>query len=223
MDRIAQLKAFLEDSPGDSFLQHALALEYIKLNDDAAARGVFEALLAREPGYVGSYYHLGRLLERTGERDAAIATLRGISAADAAMKDVVETRLARLLVDAGKPADALALLGQRLEPLPRRIDPTDARVVDVLFVDEQHELVGGAALGSLHAAAVEPIHLRLRHRALGHAGVELVDLGAVIYLRHQDHSVRRIANFLDRKLAFGCGLRLLRQAVLEPERDFTRQ
>ncbi len=82
MDRIAQLKAFLEDSPNDSFLQHALALEYIKLNDDAAARGVFEALLAREPGYVGSYYHLGRLLERTGERDAAIAVYeKGMSVA----------------------------------------------------------------------------------------------------------------------------------------------
>ncbi|WP_343704776.1 tetratricopeptide repeat protein [Chitinophaga sp.] len=82
MDRIAQLKAFLESSPGDSFLQHALALEYIKLKDDATARGIFEALLEKEPGYVGSYYHLGRLLERTGERDAAIAVYeKGMSVA----------------------------------------------------------------------------------------------------------------------------------------------
>lgn len=82
MDRITQLKAFLEGSPTDSFLQHALALEYIKLNNDAAARSEFEALLQREPGYVGSYYHLGRLLERTGERDAAIAVYeKGMSVA----------------------------------------------------------------------------------------------------------------------------------------------
>lgn len=82
MDRIAQLKAFLESSPNDGFLQHALALEYIKLNDDAAARGVFEALLARDPGYVGSYYHLARLLERAGERDAALAVYeKGMTAA----------------------------------------------------------------------------------------------------------------------------------------------
>ncbi|MBO9154302.1 tetratricopeptide repeat protein [Chitinophaga sp. GCM10012297] len=73
MDRISRLQAFLADSPQDSFLQHALALEYIKINDDRSARGVFEALLANDPKYVGSYYHLGKLLERMGEQDAAIA------------------------------------------------------------------------------------------------------------------------------------------------------
>ena len=73
MDRIAQIKAFLEDSPNDSFLKHALALEYIKQQDDAAAKAVFGELLSAEPGYVGSYYHLGKLLERNGEHDEAIA------------------------------------------------------------------------------------------------------------------------------------------------------
>lgn len=73
MDRISQLKAFLADSPQDSFLQHALALEYIKINDDRSARSAFEALLANDPKYVGSYYHLGKLLERLGEQNAAIA------------------------------------------------------------------------------------------------------------------------------------------------------
>lgn len=74
MDRIAQIKAFLENSPNDSFLKHALALEYIKQQNDEAAKQVFEELLAAEPGYVGSYYHLGKLLERNGEQNAAIAT-----------------------------------------------------------------------------------------------------------------------------------------------------
>lgn len=73
MDRIAQLKAFLAESPADSFLRHALALEYIKINDDRSAREAFETLLANDPKYVGSYYHLGKLLERLGEQDAAIA------------------------------------------------------------------------------------------------------------------------------------------------------
>lgn len=72
MDRIAQLKTFLESSPGDSFLKHALALEYIKKQDDVSARAVFEELLTQEPGYVGSYYHLGKLLERTGEPEKAL-------------------------------------------------------------------------------------------------------------------------------------------------------
>lgn len=64
MDRIAALKSFLESSPDDSFLLHALALEHIKLGNDAAAHELFTSLLERDPGYVGSYYHLGKLLER---------------------------------------------------------------------------------------------------------------------------------------------------------------
>ena len=72
MDRIAKLKEFLQVNPGDSFVQHALALEYVKAGDDASARRHFEELLARQPGYVGSYYHLGKLLEREGNSDEAI-------------------------------------------------------------------------------------------------------------------------------------------------------
>ena len=72
MDRIEKLKEFLRQSPADSFLQHALALEYIKLGNDAEGRKLFEAILKREPGYVGTYYHLAKLLERTGDNDAAV-------------------------------------------------------------------------------------------------------------------------------------------------------
>ena len=72
MDRIEKIKQMMADSPGDSFLQHALALEYIKLGKEGDARKLFETILEREPGYVGSYYHLAKLLERTGETDAAI-------------------------------------------------------------------------------------------------------------------------------------------------------
>ena len=85
MDRIARIKEFLKDSPNDSFLKHALALEYIKIGDDNAARTLFEELLAFEPGYVGSYYHLGRLLERTGLPQEAIAAYeKGMEMAKAA-------------------------------------------------------------------------------------------------------------------------------------------
>ncbi|HEY6502921.1 MAG TPA: tetratricopeptide repeat protein [Chitinophagaceae bacterium] len=72
MDRINKLKEFLTANPADSFVQHALALEYIKLGDDAEARKLFETILEREPGYVGSYYHLAKLLERNGDEQAAI-------------------------------------------------------------------------------------------------------------------------------------------------------
>jgi Tfp pilus assembly protein PilF len=72
MSRIDKLKEFLEATPNDSFLQHALALEYIKAGNDDEAKLLFEAILQREPNYVGSYYHLGKLLERAKEITNAI-------------------------------------------------------------------------------------------------------------------------------------------------------
>lgn len=72
MDRIAKLKEFLIANPVDSFVQHALALEYIKLGDDEGARRLFEEILNREPGYIGSYYHLGKLLERNEKTEEAV-------------------------------------------------------------------------------------------------------------------------------------------------------
>jgi Tfp pilus assembly protein PilF len=72
MDRIKKLKEFLRLAPEDSFVRHALALEHIKLGDDAKARELFEAILEDDPGYVGTYYHLAKLLERTGETGEAV-------------------------------------------------------------------------------------------------------------------------------------------------------
>jgi Tfp pilus assembly protein PilF len=72
VERIDKIKTMLAENPADSFLQHALALEYIKLGDDEKARRLFEELLNREPGYVGSYYHLAKLLERNEQTDEAI-------------------------------------------------------------------------------------------------------------------------------------------------------
>ncbi len=72
MDRIEKLKAFLAASPDDSFVQHALALEYVKLGNDATAQQLFENILLKDENYIGSYYHLAKLLERIGEREAAI-------------------------------------------------------------------------------------------------------------------------------------------------------
>ena len=72
MDRIDRIREMLGESPNDSFLQHALALEFIKLGNDGEAKSLFETLLKREPGYIGSYYHLAKLLERIGETDEAV-------------------------------------------------------------------------------------------------------------------------------------------------------
>ena len=71
MNRIEQLKEFLKATPNDAFLQHALALEYIKIGDEQAAKLLFENILKNEPTYVGSYYHLGKLLERINDLETA--------------------------------------------------------------------------------------------------------------------------------------------------------
>lgn len=73
MDRIERLNQFLQTSPEDSFVQHALALEYVKLGDDEKAKALFQSLLHRDENYIGSYYHLAKLLERTGDEKGAIA------------------------------------------------------------------------------------------------------------------------------------------------------
>jgi len=72
MDRIEKLNEFLQSNPADSFVRHALALEYVKLGDDLAARKLFEELLEKDPAYVGSYYHLAKLLERNNATEEAI-------------------------------------------------------------------------------------------------------------------------------------------------------
>ncbi len=72
MDRIESLKEFLIVNSDDSFIKHALALEYIKLGDDTTAKRLFEELLERDENYIGSYYHLAKLLERAADNEAAI-------------------------------------------------------------------------------------------------------------------------------------------------------
>jgi Tfp pilus assembly protein PilF len=82
MERISRIQAFLKDNPKDNFLRHALALEHVKLGEDARARELFEAVLSDSPEYVGSYYHLAKLLEKMEERELAISWYeKGMAAA----------------------------------------------------------------------------------------------------------------------------------------------
>lgn len=73
-ERIQKLKEYLAKEQKDSFLQHALALEYIKMGNEKEACKLFVEILLREPSYIGSYYHLAKLYERTGETDKAVKT-----------------------------------------------------------------------------------------------------------------------------------------------------
>ena len=72
MNRIDKIKEFLVTNPTDNFLRHALALEYVKLGNNKEARELFEAILTSSPDYIGSYYHLAKLLEKLDETSHAI-------------------------------------------------------------------------------------------------------------------------------------------------------
>jgi Tfp pilus assembly protein PilF len=87
-ERIDKLQQFLKTSPKDCFLNHALALEYVKAGDEVLAQLHFERNLNNDPNYVATYYHLGKLLERVGQVPNAITIYeQGMSIAKA-VKDM---------------------------------------------------------------------------------------------------------------------------------------
>jgi len=72
MDRVSSLKELLKDSPKDCFLLHALGLEHQKIGALPAAQSYFEQVLAADPTYVGTYYHLAKLMEQIGDIKQAV-------------------------------------------------------------------------------------------------------------------------------------------------------
>jgi FimV-like protein len=81
-NRIEKLKEFLAADPQDSFVKHALAMEYLALGEEGAARQLLEEVLERDADATGSYYQLGKLLERAGETAQALQWYeRGMEAA----------------------------------------------------------------------------------------------------------------------------------------------
>jgi len=87
-DRIQKITEFLKANPADCFLNHALALEYVKMGDEAKARQHFELNLANDIAYVATYYHLGKLLERVGEPATALLIYEQGMAQAKAAKDM---------------------------------------------------------------------------------------------------------------------------------------
>ena len=59
---------------------------------------------------------LAKAQVEAGQRDAAIATLRGAESPNPALEQILHQRLARLLIDAGKAGEALQLLGDADDP-----------------------------------------------------------------------------------------------------------
>ena len=92
------------------------ALKTIESKDLKKAGSAVQAL-AKDGGTYAAVagLQLARAQVEANQRDAAIATLRAIRTEDAALAVVVKSRLARLLIDAGKAAEALTLIGDKPE------------------------------------------------------------------------------------------------------------
>ncbi len=83
MPRLDALLDFLNEDPTDPFTLFAVASEFRKLGDNDQAFAYFNRLIDGHPTYVGTYYHLGKLLESVGQMEEAIATYtRGIRVAE---------------------------------------------------------------------------------------------------------------------------------------------
>jgi len=72
ISRLEKLLEFIKNEPEDEFLKYALATEYLRLNDTAKALEYYEDLVNNHPGYVGTYYHLGKLYEALNRKEDAI-------------------------------------------------------------------------------------------------------------------------------------------------------
>lgn len=92
------LEEFVAMDPNDSFSRYALALELEKNGEEADAVLHFREVISRDPGYVAAYYHLGRVLARTGHGDEAREIYRkGLEAAVAANDQRTSTEIREAL------------------------------------------------------------------------------------------------------------------------------
>ncbi len=74
--RLQQLLQFHSASPDDAFLLFALAKEHEKLENKATALDFYQKIVSTSPDYVGVYYHLGKLLEKTNAPEQALETYK---------------------------------------------------------------------------------------------------------------------------------------------------
>jgi thioredoxin-like negative regulator of GroEL len=98
MNRRQKLEALLAESPEDSFLQYALAMQCAADGDDPAAVTGMTALLDTDPHYVPAYFQLAQIVVRLGENDRARQLLvRGIEMARRAGDDHAEGEMRSFL------------------------------------------------------------------------------------------------------------------------------
>lgn len=81
--RLQQLQQFLNEDPNDPFNIYALALEYLKF-DQQKSKALFDELLLKHEDYIPTYYYAGNLYLELNFADEASKILeKGIAKARA--------------------------------------------------------------------------------------------------------------------------------------------
>lgn len=82
INRLDRLKALAEERPNDSFTLFALAKELEKVGEIEASLKKYYQIIEVDSKYIGTYYHLGKLLEQDNqENEALIVYEKGIQVA----------------------------------------------------------------------------------------------------------------------------------------------
>jgi tetratricopeptide (TPR) repeat protein len=97
-NRKEMLEQFLAQDPNDSFSRYALALELEKAGEQQEAVRHFQEVIARDPSYLAAYYHLGKVLARTGHAEEARDVYRrGLDVAIASGDQRTQSEIAEAL------------------------------------------------------------------------------------------------------------------------------
>ena len=76
MDRVEQLKKFIEQAPDEPFPRYALALELKGKGEAELAAKELQQLLGRAPDYLAAYLQLGMLLQTLNRAEEAKQVFR---------------------------------------------------------------------------------------------------------------------------------------------------
>lgn len=87
-ERTERIRLMLKDQPNDCFLWHALGLEVWKSGEKSEALQCFRTVLELDENYVGTYYHLGKLLHQMSQADEAAAVYEKGMAVAAKLRDM---------------------------------------------------------------------------------------------------------------------------------------
>jgi uncharacterized protein HemY len=73
--RLTKLLAMLAEQPGDLFLQYALGMEHLGMQQWHEAQAVFENVMKQDEMYIPAYYQLAQLHIRNGNDKEAVNML----------------------------------------------------------------------------------------------------------------------------------------------------